>query len=55
MKYAIRCNKCGWLGNDDDLKYINDENDSFDGCPNCNDDKDLMDLDEESWDNAEPF
>ena len=42
----IRCNKCYWTGTDEELKSLVDDDGYFLGCPNCETDGHLMDLDD---------
>ena len=41
---TIRCNNCYWVGQEDDLKQLEDE---INGCPNCETDGYLMDIEED--------
>lgn len=41
---SIRCNMCDWIGTEEDLIRLTDEEDTLDGCPKCKTDNYLMDL-----------
>lgn len=41
----VTCNNCDWEGNESDLIQGKDEEGYFNGCPNCETDSYLMDLD----------
>lgn len=40
---AVRCNKCGWIGKEEELKT--DRAEGLEYCPHCNDTEALMDID----------
>ena len=44
---TVRCNMCDWEGEEEDLILGEDEDGYFKGCPNCNTDYYLMDIDKE--------
>ena len=54
-KYEVRCNNCGWEGYENDLKLFTDLSDNnvshdiqyFKGCPECETDAYLMDIEKE--------
>ena len=48
IKYKIVCNMCGWKGNEEDLKYGEDKEGYFHGCPKCNTDHYLMDKEQQN-------
>ena len=43
---TVRCNKCMWKGEEEDLVMFEDEDGAGKGCPKCETDAYLMDLDE---------
>lgn len=42
----LRCNQCYWIGTEEELKQLEDEAGYFLGCPNCETDGYLMDIDD---------
>lgn len=42
----IRCNKCYWKGEEEGLRQFTDDAGYFLGCPNCETDNYLMDIDD---------
>lgn len=54
----IRCNNCMWVGMEEDLKLLSEENEYnpedktlywFKGCPDCMTDSYLMDITKEEY------
>lgn len=47
---VLKCNQCGWLGGEELLVKCqapdSDVEEIIDGCPNCNDDASLMNIEE---------
>ena len=43
-KCRVKCNKCDWRGEEDDLEYFTDADGGSYGCPNCMTDENLMDI-----------
>jgi len=31
----VKCASCGWQGKDEELTWIDEDQDNFDYCPNC--------------------
>lgn len=40
---VVRCNDCGWIGREEDLKWFEEED--YERCPSCNRHDCLMDVD----------
>lgn len=51
---TVRCNKCMWEGEEEDLVMFEDEDGFGKGCPKCETDAYLMDLEAESFGAEEP-
>ncbi|PCI30141.1 MAG: hypothetical protein COB67_02325 [SAR324 cluster bacterium] len=43
---AVKCNKCGWIGIEDELEHFGTGEDAFKGCKGCETDSYLMDIEE---------
>jgi hypothetical protein len=52
---TVRCNKCMWEGEEEDLVMFEDEDGFGKGCPKCETDAYLMDLEAESFGAIEMF
>lgn len=55
MKNEVKCNNCGWEGYENNLEIFEDDckeqrfdRPFFKGCPNCETDDYLMDIENES-------
>lgn len=53
---SVRCNGCGWTGCDEDLVLVSvplknhvEEFEHFNGCPNCETDSYLIDVEEDVY------
>ena len=51
---TVKCNMCGWRGEEEDLVMFEDEDGFGKGCPKCETDAYLMDLEAESFGAEEP-
>ena len=46
IQYTVKCNMCEWYGNEEDLLFVQDDDDCFDACPHCETDGFLINLDD---------
>lgn len=43
-EYEVRCNKCGWQGEEEDLIIVKDKKEFIKACPHCKTDIYLIDI-----------
>ena len=44
QEVTVKCCNCNFVGAEEDLEYLKDENGCYNGCPNCKTDKYLSDI-----------
>ena len=47
----IKCNNCDWQGDENELKIIREQEEFFKGCPNCETDSYLSEIEKTSLTN----